>query len=101
MLMRAALDVRGDARIQRQLLLWQNVSRLPTDVDKLRTAYFATPPGQDNVERILYAAALVMAGKDADARAMLARWPVLQRNAPEFDSNCWRIPTEYSLVQIS
>ncbi len=87
MLMRAPADLRGDARLQRQLGLWQNLARLPTDVDKLRTAYFSVPPGQDGVERVLYGAALVAAGKEADAKAILTRWPVPENTRePEFDS---------------
>jgi hypothetical protein len=86
MLMRAAPGLRSDPRLQRQLGLWQNIARLPTDVDKLRTAYFSVPPGQDGVERVLYGAALVAAGKDADAKAILTRWPVPENTRePEFD----------------
>ncbi len=77
----------ADDRIRRQLGLWQNVSRLPSDPDKLRTAYFSTPPGQDSTVRVLYAAALVQAGKDADARTILSRWPLPEASRePEFDS---------------
>ena len=86
MLMRAPADLRGDARLQRQLGLWQNLARLPTDVDKLRAAYFSVPPGQDGVEHV-YGAALAAAGKEVDAKAILTRWPVPENTRePEFDS---------------
>jgi len=81
------MRAQADPRLQRQLTLWQNVSRLPTDLDKLRAAYFSTPPGQDGVERVLYGASLVAAGKDGDARAILTRWPLPEASRePELES---------------
>ena len=58
----------ADDRIRLQLAIWKNADRPLSDLDKLRAAYLQTSPAVDGIERILYAAALVAAGNDADAR---------------------------------
>jgi tetratricopeptide (TPR) repeat protein len=77
----------ADQRIRRQLSVWRNAARLPAGLANLQAAYSETPPATDGVQRILYASALVEAGRQAEARTILKRWP-LPENAtdPEIDT---------------
>jgi tetratricopeptide (TPR) repeat protein len=80
-----------DERIRRQLSAWQNIGRLsssaPSSLDTLRAIYSSTPPALDGLPRVLYASALLEAGKESEARAILKRWPLPENSRePEFDS---------------
>ncbi len=71
----------ADDRIRRQVTVWQNLNRLPSTVEALKPVYESQQPAQDGVARVLYAAALVNAGKTDDARALLKRWPLPENGA--------------------
>lgn len=76
-----------DDRIRRQLTIWKNAARLPSGLEALQTLYTATPPATDGIERILYASALVEAGKESEARTILKRWPLPENSSqPEIDT---------------
>jgi tetratricopeptide (TPR) repeat protein len=77
----------ADERIRRQLIVWRNAAPLPASLENLQALYRATPPALDGARRILYASALADAGRQAEARAILKRWP-LPENAtePEIDT---------------
>ena len=76
-----------DDRIRQQLTIWKNADRLPFGLEALRTIYLSTTPAQDGIERALYAAALIGAGKEAEARTILKRWPLPENSSqPEIDT---------------
>lgn len=76
-----------DERIRRQLTVWKNAARFPSGLEALRALYIATAPAADGIERILYGSALLEAGKEDEARAILKRWPVPENsNQPEIDT---------------
>jgi tetratricopeptide (TPR) repeat protein len=76
-----------DERIRLQLAIWKNAARLPSGLENLRALYIATPPARDGIERILYGSALVEAGKEAEARTILKRWPLPENSSqPEIDT---------------
>jgi tetratricopeptide (TPR) repeat protein len=76
-----------DERIRRQLGIWQNISRIPSGLEAMQTLYSATPPAADALPRVLYASALLTAGKETEARAILKRWPLPENGREaEFDS---------------
>ena len=64
------------ANMERQQAVWLGKARIPDDLDQLRTAYRNTNPAADGLPRTLYAAALVKAGKEDEARALLRLWPL-------------------------
>lgn len=77
----------ADERIRRQLGVWRNAAGLPGGLENLRELYDATPPALDGAQRILYASALVEAGRQAEARAILKRWPVPENSTdPEIEA---------------
>jgi tetratricopeptide (TPR) repeat protein len=59
-----------------QLAVWRDSSKLPTDPAALKQLYDRTPPTSDGLTRVLYAAALVQAGRKDDARKLLELWPL-------------------------
>jgi tetratricopeptide (TPR) repeat protein len=86
-----------DDRIRQQLNIWKNADRLPSGLDTLRALYLGTQPAQDGIERVLYASALIEAGKEGDgkedagkeaeARTILKRWPLPENSTePEIDT---------------
>ena len=77
----------SDNRIRTQLTVWQNVSRLQSDIETLRTSYYSTQPAFDGLPRVLYAAALAGHGKETEARELLKRWPLpISGRDQQFDS---------------
>jgi tetratricopeptide (TPR) repeat protein len=89
----------ADERIRRQLSVWINATRLPAGLEGLRALYDATPPALDGVTRILYASALVEAGRQAEARAILKRWPVPE-NSTEPEADTMVFPTYLKLRKV-
>lgn len=76
-----------DDRFRQQLAIWSGAVRFPTDLESLRSAYLAAEPAMDGLERVLYASALVEAGKQSEARAILQRWPLPESSRrPELDT---------------
>jgi len=59
---------------QRQLAVWN--AKIAVDEAALRQKYERTPPTSDGQARVFYAEALVAAGKMAEARPLLTRWPL-------------------------
>jgi len=59
-----------------QLILWKDLSKLPSDPAQLKQAYERTPPALDGITRVLYAASLVQAGQKDEARRLLELWPL-------------------------
>jgi len=59
-----------------QLILWKDLSKLPSDPARLRQLYERTPPALDGITRVLYASALVQAGQKDEARKLLELWPL-------------------------
>jgi tetratricopeptide (TPR) repeat protein len=77
----------ADDRIRRQLAVWKNAAPPPSGLENLRASYEATPPALDGAQRVFYGSALAEAGKPAEARAILARWPLPENSAePEIDT---------------
>jgi len=66
----------ADDIIRRQLAVWQNLNRLPSSVEALKPLYESSAPAADGLARVLYASALLNAGKAEEARALLQRWPL-------------------------
>ncbi len=63
--------------IRRQFATWDHPdAALPRDPDALRRLYETTGPVNDGLVRISYAKALLEAGRDEEARALLRRWPL-------------------------
>jgi len=67
---------------QRQLLVWSKPDSLPQELAGLEQAYNRTPPPTDGLVRILYARALVRAGRPDDARKILTLWPLPENGEP-------------------
>jgi tetratricopeptide (TPR) repeat protein len=59
-----------------QLILWKDLSKLPSDPARLKQVYERTPPALDGITRVLYASALVQAGQKDEARKLLELWPL-------------------------
>ena len=59
-----------------QLVLWKDLSKLPSDPARLKQLYERTPPALDGLTRVLYASALVQAGQKDEARKLLELWPL-------------------------
>jgi tetratricopeptide (TPR) repeat protein len=77
----------ADERIRRQLSVWRNAAALPAGLETLRDLYNATPPALDGMQRTLYASALIEAGRPAEARTILKRWPLPENTTePEIDT---------------
>jgi hypothetical protein len=64
------------ANMERQRAVWRGEAHIPDDLNQLRTAYQNTNPAADGLPRTLYAAALVKAGKEDEARGLLKLWPL-------------------------
>lgn len=62
--------------VERQLALWQGPLQLPTDLAELQQRYEQTPPSADGQIRMVYASALIAAGRKEEARKLLTRWPL-------------------------
>jgi hypothetical protein len=61
--------------------------KAPGDVSVLKGLYERTPPTSDGEVRMFYAAALVAAGQEAEARQLLTRWPLPENGGdPLFQS---------------
>jgi len=61
---------------ERQSALWRGSIKLPYDLAALKQRYENTPPASDAQPRVLYAAALIAAGKKDEARPLLELWPM-------------------------
>lgn len=61
---------------ERQAALWRGEAKLPNDPQALQPRYEATSPTADAQIRVLYAAALVSAGRGDQARSLLQSWPM-------------------------
>jgi Flp pilus assembly protein TadD len=61
---------------EQQLAVWRGPLKLPQDVAALKQRYEATPPSNDSQIRMMYAAALIAAGRVAEARPLLGLWPM-------------------------
>ena len=66
---------------QRQLQVWNNLQSIPSDLAALEKDYQHSNPVSDGLVRTLYAEALVRAGRKADARSLVQRWPLPEQNA--------------------
>jgi hypothetical protein len=64
------------ANMERQRAVWRGEAHIPDDLNQLRTVYQSTNPAADGLARTLYAAALVEAGKQDEARTLLKLWPL-------------------------
>jgi thioredoxin-like negative regulator of GroEL len=73
----------ADDRIRRQLVVWQNLNRLPSTLEALKPLYDSEQPAGDGLVRVLYASALLNAGKSDEARAILQRWPLPENGADQ------------------
>jgi Flp pilus assembly protein TadD len=62
--------------VPRQIGVWRGEIELMHDIDTLKQRYETTPPANDSQVRVLYAAALISAGKQAEARPLLELWPM-------------------------
>jgi Flp pilus assembly protein TadD len=60
----------------RQLALWDGKIEPPHDVDALKQKFETTTPSADSQVRVLYAAALITAGRKDEARPLLELWPM-------------------------
>lgn len=60
----------------RQVALWSGKIELPHDVDALKQKFESTTPSVDSQVRVLYAAALIAAGRKDEARPLLDLWPM-------------------------
>lgn len=58
----------------------------PSNLGKLKDAYLHSDPVNDGLSRTLYAAALLHAGRNNDARDLLERWPLPPRGESPFES---------------
>jgi len=77
----AALRQASGEVATRQLAVWQ-AGAAPTDLAALKSSYERADPLKDGLARTFYAAALVNAGQKAQAKQLLARWPL-----PDDDDN--------------
>lgn len=68
------------AAAKQQLQVWDNPQLVSEDLAKLEQAYRHSDPVNDGLARTLYAQALVHAGKTAEARELLKRWPLPVRD---------------------
>jgi Flp pilus assembly protein TadD len=59
-----------------QLAVWRDASRLPQDPALLKQAFDRTPPANDGITRVLFAAALAHTGQKDQARKLIALWPL-------------------------
>jgi hypothetical protein len=59
-----------------QVRVWQGDVKPPSDLDRLKQVYEATPPPADGLYRTLYAEALAARGNKDDAKKLAARWPL-------------------------
>jgi tetratricopeptide (TPR) repeat protein len=59
-----------------QLIVWKDLSKLPSDPAQLKPLYERTPPALDGITRVLYASALMQAGKKDEAKKLLELWPL-------------------------
>ncbi len=82
----AKLQSIPDRRLaERQLAVWNTA--LPSDLEALKNRYERTPPAADGQIRAFYAAALAKAGKKAEARKLVERWPLpLEQGDPLAES---------------
>ncbi len=64
---------------KQQLEAWKNPPPVATDLGKLEDAYRHADPVNDGLPRVLYAEALLHAGRKKEARDLLQRWPLPMR----------------------
>ena len=64
---------------KQQLEVWNNPQPVTTDLGKLEEAYRHADPVNDGLPRVLYAEALLHAGRKKEARDLLQRWPLPMR----------------------
>jgi tetratricopeptide (TPR) repeat protein len=62
--------------IEKQRTVWRGEARFPDDPAQIKALYLGTNPAADGLARVLYASALIRAGKDGEARDLLKRWPL-------------------------
>jgi tetratricopeptide (TPR) repeat protein len=75
-----------------QTAVWHGKLQLPKDLDTLKQRYESTAPASDAQIRLMYASALVEAGKKDEARALLEFWPMpWAPGEPVLES--WVLPT--------
>jgi len=77
LLMRVPLNTnpQAAAAMNAQLRLWADFHP-PTDLAKLEQGYRESDPVNDGLARVMYANALVQAGRKSEARELLQRWPL-------------------------
>jgi Flp pilus assembly protein TadD len=61
---------------ERQMAVWRGAVKVTRDLSALKQLYERTPPTADSQVRTFYASALVAAGKEEEARPLLALWPM-------------------------
>lgn len=61
---------------KKQSMLWTGQLQLSNNLAALKQSYQATLPTADGQIRVLYASALVAAGKKEEARSLLETWPM-------------------------
>jgi tetratricopeptide (TPR) repeat protein len=61
---------------EKQIQIWKNPPRFPTDPAQLKAIYDHTPPSQDALIRVYYASALLASGNKDEARNLAAQWPI-------------------------
>jgi tetratricopeptide (TPR) repeat protein len=62
--------------VEKQMAVWRGSVKLPGDLASLQDLYQRTSPTADGVPRMLYATALVAAGRKDEARKVLTLWPL-------------------------
>ncbi|MEP6961379.1 MAG: tetratricopeptide repeat protein [Acidobacteriota bacterium] len=65
-----------------QIMVWDNLAAVGSDLSMLEQTYRKTPAAADGAIRTLYARALVAAGKREDARKLLQLWPLPESGEP-------------------
>lgn len=71
---------------KQQLAVFKGELAPPSDASSLKKLYEGTPPAQDGMARVFYAATLLAAGKRPEALELLKRWPLPDDGAPPFQS---------------
>jgi tetratricopeptide (TPR) repeat protein len=71
---------------KQQLEVWNNPQPVTTDLGKLEEAYRRADPVNDGLPRVLYAEALLRAGRKKEARDLLQRWPLPVREESTLQS---------------
>jgi tetratricopeptide (TPR) repeat protein len=69
-------DVPNRQLAQRQIAVWNADVESTNDLADLKARFEKTPPSADSQVRVLYAAALIAAGRNDEARPLLEWWPM-------------------------